>query len=83
MWCLTFGRDVWGDTRILKKRSLRKSPVSNANMMQRGFYPALRRAGLRKVGMHDLRHTYASLMILAGQDVVRISRQMGSTARQS
>ena len=56
------------------------NPVSNANMLQRGFYVALRKAGLRRIRMHDLRHTYASLMILAGQDIVRISRQMGHSS---
>lgn len=52
-------------------------PMSHANLLQRGFYPALRRAGLRKIRFHDLRHTFASLMISNGEDIVRVSRMLG------
>jgi integrase len=51
--------------------------MSHTNLLQRGFYPALRRAGLRKIRFHDLRHTFASLMISNGEDIVRVSRMMG------
>ncbi len=52
-------------------------PMSHTNLLQRGFYPALKRAGLRRIRFHDLRHTYASLMIRNGEDIVRVSRLMG------
>jgi integrase len=52
-------------------------PMSHTNLLQRGFYPALRRAGLRKIRFHDLRHTFASLMISNGEDIVRVSRMLG------
>jgi integrase len=53
------------------------NPISHANLLQRGSYPALRRAGLRKIRFHDLRHTFASLMIANGEDIVRVSRLLG------
>jgi integrase len=52
-------------------------PMSHANLLQRGFYPALKRAGLRRTRLHDLRHTFATLMISNGEDIVRVSRLMG------
>ena len=52
-------------------------PMSHANLLQRGFYPALKSAGLRRIRFHDLRHTFASLMISNGEDIVRVSRLMG------
>jgi integrase len=52
-------------------------PMSYWNLMARGFHPALKRAGIRRIRFHDLRHTFASLMISNGEDVVRVSRLMG------
>lgn len=57
--------------------NLQGNPMSHANLLQRGFCPALRRAGLRKIRFHDLRHTFASLLIANGEDVVRVSRLLG------
>lgn len=57
--------------------NLKGNPLSNENLLQRAFYPALRRAGLRKVRFHDLRHTFASLLIANGEDLVRVSRLLG------
>jgi integrase len=33
--------------------------------------------GRRKASFHDLRHTFASLLIAQGADVVHVSRQLG------
>lgn len=52
-------------------------PMSYWNLMARGFHPALKRAGIRRIRFHDLRHTFASLMISNGEDIVRVSRLMG------
>jgi integrase len=41
------------------------------------FFPALRRAKLRRIRLHDLRHTAASLMIATGADIASVSRQLG------
>jgi integrase len=52
-------------------------PMSHSNLMQRGFFPALQRAGISRIRFHDLRHTFASLMISNGEDILRVSRLMG------
>jgi integrase len=39
--------------------------------------PAVKRAGLVGVGMHELRHAYASLLIAAGQSVKVVSDRLG------
>jgi hypothetical protein len=57
--------------------NLEGAPLSHANLLQRGFYPALKRAGLRKIRFHDLRHTFASLLLANGEDIVRVSRLLG------
>jgi integrase len=41
------------------------------------FYRTLRRAKLRRIRVHDLRHTAASLMIATGADLAAVSRQLG------
>jgi integrase len=41
------------------------------------FYPALRRAKLRKVKFHSLRHSCASAMIAAGRPITEIQHRLG------
>jgi integrase len=52
-------------------------PMSYSNLITRGFHPARKRAGIRRIRFHDLRHTYASLMIRNGEDIVVVSRLLG------
>src|SRR5436305_645341 len=44
--------------------------------------PALEKAGLQPVRWHDLRHTYASLLIAGGANITFVSRQLGHTSSQ-
>ncbi len=41
------------------------------------FYSAIEKAGLRKIRIHDLRHTYATLRITKGDNVADVSKQLG------
>jgi len=47
------------------------------NVVKRYFNSALRQAGLRQVSFHSLRHSNASMRILAGQNIKYIQSLMG------
>ncbi len=47
------------------------------NLRKRVFYRALTMAGLRRVRFHDLRHTYASLLIQQGESLAYVKDQLG------
>jgi integrase len=56
------------------------TPEGAANMFYRRFLPALRRAGLPRIRFHNLRHTYASLLIAQGEHPKYIQSQMGHSS---
>jgi len=47
------------------------------NMVNRYFRPALKAAGVEHIRFHDLRHTYASLLIEQGENIKYIQTQLG------
>jgi integrase len=51
-------------------------------MVRRLFDPALRKAGLPRMRFHDLRHTFASLLIAQGEHPKLISEQLGHASTQ-
>ncbi len=53
---------------------------SAENMMKRRFIPALNRAGIEQIRFHDLRHTYASLLISKDLNIKYIQKQMGHSS---
>jgi len=55
-------------------------PQNGRNVARRGLEKALAEAELGKLRFHDLRHTYASLLIAEGLNVVFVSRQMGHSS---
>jgi integrase len=44
---------------------------------KRVFYKAIEKAELRKIRVHDIRHTYASLLIQAGESLAYVRDQLG------
>ena len=55
-------------------------PMCQSHMLSRHFFLTLKRAGLLRIRFHDLRHTYASLKIEQGENLVYISKQMGHSS---
>lgn len=55
-------------------------PIEATHLIKYEYNPALRRAGLRTIRFHDLRHTYASLLIERGEHPKYIQNQMGHSS---
>jgi integrase len=52
-------------------------PMNYSNMVNRHFFPTLKAAELPRIRFHDLRHTYASLLIEQGENIKYIQTQLG------
>jgi len=52
------------------------------NLRKRVFYKILKTAGLRQIRFHDLRHTFASLLLQQGESPVYVKDQMGHSSIQ-
>jgi integrase len=62
--------------------TLKGTPIDPDSWYKRRFLPILQRAGLRQVGLHALRHTYASLLINQGESIKYVSKQLGHASIQ-
>ena len=58
-------------------------PIEPDNFIKREWARALRRANLRRIRFHDLRHTYASLLIAQGAHPKYIQAQLGHASIQT
>ena len=52
------------------------------NLYHRIFLPVLAKAGIGKIRLHDLRHTFGSQLIQTGASVVYVKEQMGHSSIQ-
>jgi len=55
------------------------APLDNSTFRNRVIHPALESAGLKHIRIHDLRHTYASLLLLNGATLYDAQRLLGHT----
>jgi integrase len=53
------------------------NPMTCNGYVHRPFHAAIKKAGLFKMRFHDLRHTYASLLIQQGENIKYIQTQLG------
>jgi integrase len=56
--------------------------MDSQNMMKRRFKPALALAGIDNIRFHDLRHTYASTLIIQQVPLPYISKQLGHSTNK-
>jgi len=59
------------------------NPLDPDNLLKRHFFPALRKAKIRRVRFHDLRHTNVALRIEQGQNIKYIQNQLGHASIQT
>lgn len=55
-------------------------PLVGQNMVRDVFHPILKGAGIRRVRFHDLRHTYAAMMIAQDCNMKWLQGQMGHSS---
>jgi integrase len=69
--------DVWQNDWNLVFTTQIGSPVSAGNMLRRSFYPLLTKAELPRLRFHDLRHTAATLLLIAGEHPRVVQEMLG------
>jgi len=57
-------------------------PLDGDNLRHRVFYPVLKRAELRRIRFHDLRHTFANLLIQNSESLAYVRDQLGHASIQ-
>jgi len=59
---------------------LKRTPMNYSNMVQRYYRKALKDAGIPQIRFHDLRHTYASLLLSQGENIKYVQTQLGHSS---
>lgn len=67
----------WGEVPLLVFVSERGTILDGDHIRRRAFRTVLKKAGLRHIRIHDLRHTFASLLIQNGESLAYVKEQMG------
>lgn len=75
-----FGKDYELDLIFSNEVGL---PLDPENLIKREFHPALDRAGLRRIRFHDLRHSYASILISQGENIKFVQSQLGHASAKT
>lgn len=66
---------AWQDTDLIF--CTRTGGPINPNNIARAYEAIIRRAGVRRIRFHDLRHTHATWLLQSGQPVKVVSERLG------
>ncbi len=58
-------------------------PLDGDNFRSRVFYPLLEKADVPRFRFHDIRHTFASLLLANGESLHYVKEQMGHASIQT
>jgi len=70
-------RKGWGEPPELLFYNEAGNRIELSGIRKRVFYKCLEKTGLRRIRIHDLRHTYATLRISKGDNILDVSKQLG------
>jgi integrase len=70
-------KNGWGEPPEWLFYSAEGRMIDGNNFRKRVFSKVLEKAGLRQIRIHDLRHTYATLRISKGDNILDVSKQLG------
>lgn len=71
----------WGNSGLVFA-SGKGTPLDAQNIVNRHFKPLLKRAGLSNIRWHDLRHTYATLLLAKGVHPTYVQKSLGHASVQ-
>lgn len=72
--------DAWQDTRGLVFTTALGTPLRGNHILQRDFEPKVKRLGLPRIRLHDLRHTTATLLFAQGYSIEDVARILGHSS---
>jgi integrase len=76
IWAQRVGATYYEDSGLVFATG-KGTPLDAQNVVNRYFKPLLRRAGLPDIRWHDLRHTYATLLLSRGTHPTYVQKSLG------